>query len=203
MPEPTQGVATASSAPWVISVLTLVLTIAWNFANRRHTNKLADKIRSDNFALEQWNRVHDKLETCLDALSEAISELALASGKTFADRKIKCEELLRTVILKQDFLAQALQLADENSYIDDAEWQALANGTSHGSETSWDQILAIGDEVRKATTHAKVNAALSSCKKWSEEICEPIRKRMRVETIQHDPANKAKKSWVDALPWFS
>ena len=185
----TQGVSDAVIYGWLITGVGLLITMSWNLLNWRHSNKLAARIRNENFKLDQWNSVRDRIEISLDALSEAASELSITHGETLSDLKKQCGDLLRSLILKQDLLAQALKAADHNYYTDGGDWEALANGTVHDTETSWDHVMGIGEKIRNARSFNSVAAAIAPAKGWCAEICDPIRVRVRVETIKHDPSN--------------
>jgi hypothetical protein len=184
-----QGVSDAVIYGWLITGVGLLITMSWNLLNRRHSNKLAARIRNENFKLDQWNSVRDRIETCLGAFNEAVSELSIAHGDTLPELKKQCGDLLRSLTLKQDLLAQALKAADQNYYADGDDWEQMANGLTHDTETSWDNVMAIGEQVRLARSSAKVMSAVAAAKESCGEICDPIRVRVRVETIKHDPSN--------------
>lgn len=185
----TQGVSDAVFYGWLVTGAGWLITMVWNLLNRRHSNALAARIRNENFKLDQWNSVRDRIEACLDAFNEAVSELSIAHGATLPELKKQCGDLLRSLTLKQDLLAQALKAANHNYYADGDDWEQMANGPTHDTETSWDNVMAIGEQVRLARSSVKVMAAVAPAKGWCAEICDPIRVRVRAETIKHDPSN--------------
>ena len=182
-----QGVTDAVFYGWLVTAIGWVITMGWNFLNRRHSNELAASIRKDNFALDQWNSVRDSIEACLTAFSEAALELSLIHSQTLAELKLQCETSLRILTLKQDLLAQALKTADETYYVDGDDWEPMANGPEVDLETSWDHVVAIGEQIRAARSIAAVKNAILPAKIQVRDICDPIRQRVRVETIKHDP----------------
>lgn len=190
MPAANPGVPDYVAWGWLVTAIGWLIAIGWNFFNWRHTNNIALDVRSKNFALEQWKSVKIPIETANGDFRAAVTELRWVEAANLEDMKIACAASLKTMILKQDLLAQCLRAADKDSYIDDEHWEPLANGKLYGNETSWDLLMALSDKIALADDLAKIKESISESRKYANDIFDGVNTRVRLETIRHDPAVK-------------
>ena len=177
------GVDNAQVITWIVAGAGIGINLIWNWANRRHTNDTAERIRIEQRQLDRWDRLRSRIEA---ALVELVSDLKNAHILVAKADPSKPETILLInalgldINVKQDALATALENADRADFCHGTDWVNLANGKSiYDGETSWDMVNTVLSSATKATTE-QVNF-LKRLKPYADDIDQVVRDALEAQ----------------------
>jgi hypothetical protein len=142
MPDP--GLTTKDVLALAIAGTSLLVTIVWNLQNRRHTDRVAKRLRSESFELDEWKSKRAEVLRTLRAFEDVARRLlVLATG---AHQK---DDLIKQINLEGPNLSFAHKsLIDElKRASDDPDWSPLAYGVTVGGERDWDRLNQVLHDV--------------------------------------------------------
>lgn len=165
-----------------ISSASLLTTIVWNLSNRRHTDRVARKLRGEAFAFDEWKLSRSEIRRTLRALEDRFDEIALLTD-TADDAvalKTKLSEAGKALTRAQIALGRELSRAED-------AWTPLAFGPEVDGETAWDRVNQIIADIRALDNADAMRLRLPELKPLFDAISQGIEAEVRVRTIEHNP----------------
>lgn len=167
------------------SILALVVTVLWNLHNRKYTNQVADRIRSDNFALDEWRSKRAEVLRNLREVEAIFDRLrVLISGAhTKANLDDEIETHGRSLIYAFSALLRELERINHT-------WLTIGYGKADAAgETDWDHTNTILAEVRALNDPDDMRSRLSLLDARGKSIAAEVNAKLNERTAELDPAN--------------
>ena len=184
------GIGWVQVVGWTVAIGGSCASLLWNWFNRRHTDKLARRIRVENFRADQWAEARGAIQSALSDFSQAVEAiLVLAPIPGGAPLAQQLLPLNLQLAVKHGALGDALQAAEENTlYVENRNWVSLGYGPPNEiGETPWDRMNTALAAASASKTDAKLRAALAPLRAELVAIKQSVGKGVRVENVSHDP----------------
>lgn len=181
---PGDGLNTKDILTLGLASLSLIVTIVWNLLNRRHTDRLAAKVRTEAFALDDWINKRDEVWRTLRALESVADRiLALARG---AHQK---DDLITLLNLEGVNLALAHQslFKELTRPGSDPAWSQMAYGVRENDETDWDRLNTVLREVGELTDPAAMRERLKDIEEHMNSISGTVGAQIEARNAEHRP----------------
>lgn len=181
----------AKIIPWILSGLTLAVTVYWNWNNRRYTEKRADGLQSAAFDLSNWKDRRDPVLTSLrefEAKGHEITALAVGND-TLPSIIEKIHAAGRMLTISYLALAKDLGRVGSTSNLG-SQWKKLADGVVSDGETDWDRLNTIIAEATNVDIVANADACrqkLNQIDPLVTSISSGIMEEIEAENRHHDP----------------
>lgn len=177
---------TAQFIGWTVTAVGIGVSLLWNAGNTFYSNRLARRLRIEQYRSSQWERVRGKIDKALEELIDA-SRLAVDQARRLDDAELQLDLFNVLMVGAQDALASALEEANRSEYCAGQQWCDVANGQLHGSETSWDLVLQCVSAAQAAPDKAGRVKALTNMRVPIGEIRDRVNDACRVQDRELDP----------------
>lgn len=187
--QPPSSINTPQIVGWLLTAAAFAGTMYWNFANRRHTNRIANDIRREKFEQDVWERHRARIDSRLEELTSFVSNLP---GQILAmppgiNHEPQLEIWGLNLSLLHDSLARALAEADQSIHCNGDDWEIAAQGATHGTEKSWDIVLSLFGQASSENDIKVSIKHLRSMNSYTLEIERLIRRKMQAADYHYEP----------------
>lgn len=170
----------------MIAGLSLVITVGWNFLNRRHTDQVAREIRSESFDLEQWKETRTEITRALREFEDAASGIGLLSRGGHSAEQLLTELDRENMKLAQKHVALTREL-DRAAF--QPSWVVYAYGGVVAGESDWDRLNSVLIDVTGLADADTIRRELKAVGDYAHEIAETINEIIRKRTRELHPAS--------------
>ena len=183
------GIGAAQILGWIVTGAAFGGNLLWNWLNRRHTNRVAETIRLEQYAKEVWERHRIRIESRLEEFVSCVQELPgqMLTYPGFAERAASMDIWGYNLTLLHDSLARALAQADHSAYCEGSSWQAAAAGRDHGTEHSWDLAMTAFEQAREAVDEESQLTLINSLAPYALEIELLIHHKIQEADYRYQP----------------
>jgi len=178
------GPVTKDLVTWTLTGIGFLATFIWNFANRAHTNRIAKKIRQENFDFDEWKSERAEIMRTLRAVEASTARISVMAKGASDREKLLAEVRTEGVTLVMAHLAllRELERGRHNPC-----WSTLAYGRTKDGESDWDRLNSVLAAAEAEADADAMREHLSFVEPHMKAISKLIEDEVRVATAEHTP----------------
>lgn len=170
-----------------IAVTSLIVTVLWNLHNRRHTDRVALKIRADAYETDRWKSQRDEVLRLLRKLEGAAARIVVLHKGAHSREDLLAEINKNLLAMTEAYMALYKEL-ERCTY--DCSWGPLAEGKIVDGESDWDRLNSILSEAGDLPAPEDIRLQLPLIDDHIRSIAVMVNGELRVRDAELDPANK-------------
>lgn len=179
----------------LLATLSIIITIGWNFSNRRHTDNTARKIRAEAFEADEWKLHRADILRTLREFENTIRSISILSKTTAPVEDVISETNSQS---KEITLAHMELLTELERGQYDPCWSGLGYGnTDNDGETDWDRLVGYLAAVATYTSTEEAKVALTETCERAKSISQLINGAIKQKNDEFRPQPQTKSKWLE------